>query len=208
MKKNRSTTDKCRIGTLALNWRHTLPAAMAGILMLAGQNWAVAEDMPAPENMRSMTGVELYMLYRNKSWRWPTGAGRMQDEGRIFTAWSGSGSDASWAVGRWIVTDSGLLCLKADWHSKAGTYNDKTCFRHKTDGRMIYQKNEKQETGDWYVFRHAEPEESDEANELVRQDLVSDVLNTLRNPSQQPDQEQAAAELQSLTAEETGGEVQ
>ena len=137
------------------------------------------ELMELPEGVRPMTAVELHALYANESWRWCNGAGYMQDEGRVFKGWSGSGDDATWALGRWTVTDTGRMCLKAEWHNQSGTYNDDTCFRHMTDGQTIYQR--KEPSGSWYVFRHAEPLESDEFAKLVSEDLVSEKLETLRN---------------------------
>lgn len=132
-----------------------------------------------PENARTMTAVELHELYRDKSWQWCDGAAYMQEEGRVFKGWSGSGERASWALGRWIVTDSGRMCLEADWHARTSSSSDRTCFEHMTDGQTIYQR--KEPTGGWYVFKHSEPREDDEFAKLVSDDLVSEKLKTLRN---------------------------
>lgn len=181
--------------------RHAFRAALAGILMLSGSVWAAAEETIVPEGARPMTGVELHALYRDKSWRWPDGAARMQDDGRVLQAWSGSGEDAAWAEGRWIVTNSGRLCLQADWHSREDTFDDRTCFRHMTDGETIFQR--KEPSGEWYIFRHAEPQEDDEFAKLVREDLVSANLEALRNSPQQPD-EDGTPMVQSSNGEAAG----
>ena len=47
-----------------------------------------------PHDARPMTSFELYTLYRDKSWKWPAGAGWLQADGRRFTAWTGSGDKA------------------------------------------------------------------------------------------------------------------
>ncbi|WP_159587469.1 DUF995 domain-containing protein [Chelativorans xinjiangense] len=151
-----------------------LSRVLAGLLMLSGEGWAAAAKVTPPEDARAMTGVELYMLYRNKSWKWEHGAGRMEDEGRAFKAWSESGDSQVWATGRWIVTDQGLFCMKADWHTPTGTYANKTCFKHRISDLTIYQKREP--SGDWYVFRHTVPKDSDEFAKLVSEDLVSSKL--------------------------------
>lgn len=124
-----------------------------------------------------MTGVELYLLYRDKSWRWPNGAGRMESEGRRFVAWSGTGESASWAEGRWVVTDTGRLCMDATWHSQAEAATDRTCFSHRKHGDTIYQK--KEPSGDWYVFDN--PGSQGELEKLVGEDLVSAELKKLKS---------------------------
>jgi hypothetical protein len=131
-----------------------------------------------PAQARAMTATELYMLYRNKSWQWPDGAGRLQADGRRFTAWAGAADKASWAEGRWTVSDHGRLCLKAQWHTVSGTYPNTTCFGHKQLGDTVYQKREP--SGDWFVFKHAAPAD-DEFSKLVDQDLVSNDLERIKS---------------------------
>jgi hypothetical protein len=123
-----------------------------------------------PEKARIMTAAEVYMIFRDKTWEWENGAGRMQDEGRLFKAWAQSETGATWAEGRWSVNNRGQLCLKAVWHSKGAAAEDKTCFSHRIAGRTIYQKREP--AGDWYIFRHAKPAIDDESKRLVDKDLV------------------------------------
>jgi hypothetical protein len=148
----------------------------------------VVFEMPAQASGRSslpppgaqvMSAVELYMLYRNKSWQWPDGSGRMQSDGRRFTAWAGSGLSSTWADGRWTVTDRGRLCFEAKWHSMSGVYPNKTCFRHKQHRGTIYQKREPSQT--WYVFKDPPPTEGGEFSKLVSQDLVSSELERIRS---------------------------
>ncbi|ASY63415.1 hypothetical protein SJ05684_c19730 [Sinorhizobium sojae CCBAU 05684] len=111
------------------------------------------------------------MMFRGKSWKWQDGAGFMRDEGRLFRAWAQDGKKATWAEGRWIVTDSGMLCLKATWHSQGEAAQDKTCFSHRVLDGTIYQRREP--AGDWYIFKHARPVADDEFFRLVKKDLVS-----------------------------------
>jgi len=175
-------------------------------LLLSSESWAAAAaPLTPPVDARPMTGVELYMLYRDKSWKWDDGAGRLDDQGRVFTAWSGSGESEFRARGRWIVTDKGQLCLKADWHTPTGTYPDKTCFSHRIVDRTIYQK--KEPSGDWYVFRHAVPSEGDEFRKLVREDLVSSRLARREtSPQTKPSPEKAPLVTQTLDGAARSGE--
>lgn len=150
-----------------------LCAGMFVAASLLGLNAAAspADDAAPPEGARSLNAGELHALFAGKSWKWQDGAGLMQDKGRIFKAWSGSGDTEAVATGRWSVADSGLFCLKADWKNSSGVYPDTTCFRHKMSGRIIYQKREPD--GPWYVFRHSPSRPSDEASRIVADDLVS-----------------------------------
>jgi hypothetical protein len=156
-------------------------AAVAGLAFLAPAASVQAESFP-PKEARAMTGLELYLLYRDRSWKWADGAGRMHADGRVFEAWADSGDKATWARGRWIVTDSGFLCLKADWHTQTGVYPAKSCFRHKTDGRRIFQR--KEPSGKWYLFRSEVPAPEDEFAKLVAEDLVSAKLETMSSGPQ------------------------
>lgn len=147
-----------------------LLAVLTGMSMLAAQAGA-AEPVTVPAKAKAMTASELYLLYRNKTWLWSDGAGRLQEDGRTFIGWSGTGADARWAEGRWVLSDTGLMCLKADWHGPAATLPNKTCFRHRIYEGTIYQK--KEPSGSWYVFKHATTEDGDEFKKLVAEDTVS-----------------------------------
>jgi len=156
-----------------------LAAAALCLSVLSISGTSHAENSQPPPQARAMTAYEVVVLYRNKSWQWPDGAGRMDAEGRRFTAVSGSGDAASWAEGRWLVTDRGRMCLDADWHSSAGTFPDRTCFSHRLDGDTIYQR--RSPAGDWYVFKHAPAKADDEFTKLVAKDLVSAGLEEARS---------------------------
>ncbi|WP_051094134.1 DUF995 domain-containing protein [Kaistia granuli] len=165
--------------------RATALAAL-GAALLAGP--AVASTAPVaagepPAGSAVMSAAELYVLYGDKSWQWPDGAGRLDSTDRRFTAWVDGEKGKSWAEGRWLVMDSGLMCLKADWHSGQEVFPARTCFEHRIGNGTIYQK--KQPDGGWYVFRHAEAREDDEANKLVSADLVSGRFDELK-PAQPP----------------------
>lgn len=146
-------------------------AALSASLLSFPSIGNAREGASPPAQARPMTAAELYTLFGGKSWQWPDGAGLMETEDRRFSAIAGSGKQSSWAVGRWSVTDGGRLCLIADWHSRAGTHANRTCFRHMIDNGTIYQR--KEPAGGWYVFKHAQTKAGDEFKKLVRADLVS-----------------------------------
>lgn len=181
MTKANCTNKKTRGRCMLQNRLRGVLCALAGLTMLASQGLAHG-DAILPKDAQVMTGVELYMLYHGKSWQWAEGAGRLEDEGRVFTAWSGSGESATWAEGRWIVTDSGRLCLKAEWHTRTGVYPDRTCFSHRIHDGVIYQM--KEPSGAWYVFKNSEAAEGDEFKKLVGDDVVSEKLQSVRNSLQ------------------------
>lgn len=149
-----------------------LVAAVLTVSALAGSaHSAFSQDSVLPADARTMTAFEIYRLYKNKSWQWDDGAGLMEDAGRKFSA-SGDGEKGKFrAEGRWVISDTGLMCLKATWHTGEGAFPAKTCFSHKINGKTIYQKREPD--GEWYVFRHADPRENDAASKLIAADLVS-----------------------------------
>lgn len=152
----------------------TTLAVMAVPMIPAG----AAEPVKLPAQARAMTAAELYVLYRDKTWQWPDGAGRMQDKDRTFIGWSGSGDNTRWAEGRWVLSDTGLMCLKADWYGVQAKQANKTCFRHRIYEDTIYQK--KEPSGSWYVFKHARAADSDEFKKLVAEDTVSAQLAKLQ----------------------------
>lgn len=157
--------------------RMLIAALLLPGLAFSGSGQA-SDNAGPPADARPMTAYELYMLYGDKSWRWPNGAGLMETEGRRFTAFAGSGGERTLAKGRWIVTDAGRLCFKANWNTPSGIYPDRTCFAHLIHDDTIYQR--KEPAGDWYVFKHAKPAIGDEFNALVGRDLVSPELARAR----------------------------
>ncbi|MGG6896699.1 MULTISPECIES: DUF995 domain-containing protein [Rhizobium] len=154
--------------------------AFAIVLGLAtGSNAATAGTAnKVPNGARPMTAVELYTLYRDKTWRWADGAGRMQNIDRRFSAWVDGSGGQSWAEGRWAVTDTGRLCLDATWHAANGQFPAQTCFEHRILGGTIYQKRET--GGTWFVFRHPVTKDTDEAAKLIADDLVSQRLEAMK----------------------------
>jgi|UPI0003F648AB hypothetical protein len=162
------TIDESTMQQKPRRFRRLAVLAMAASL-LAGA--ARAENVAIPSDARPMTALELYTLYRDKSWQWENGAGLMREADRQFSAWVRGEKWNSWAEGRWAITDTGLLCLKATWHTQEGSAPIKSCFSHRIAAGTIYQKREPD--GQWYVFRHAIPQKGDEASKLVAADLVS-----------------------------------
>ncbi|MEI5680676.1 DUF995 domain-containing protein [Mesorhizobium sp. CCNWLW179-1] len=152
-----------------------LTAATSVLLALIGGAYAAtSQEVVLPVEARTMTAVEIHEVYKNKTWRWENGAGRMEDAGRQFNAWADGEKGKSWAEGRWVITNTGLMCLKATWHSRSGAFPAKACFAHMIHDGTVFQKRESD--GGWYIFRHANPQKDDEASKLVAVDLVSERL--------------------------------
>ncbi|WP_164873255.1 DUF995 domain-containing protein [Sinorhizobium meliloti] len=160
----------------ALLGRHFVLGVLPVALFL--WNSPASAEVAVPDNARTMTGVELYMIFQGKTWTWESGAGRMESEDRAFWAWAQSSTGESWAEGRWSVNDRGQLCLMAVWHSQSAAAPDKTCFSHRTLDGTIYQKREP--SGEWYVFIHAKAQAGDEFNRLVSEDLVASKLAAVK----------------------------
>jgi hypothetical protein len=160
----------------ARRWLLRTACVVSGLTMFAGQGSAGANAVP-PANARLMTAWEIYALYNDQTWVWSDGAGRMHSDGRRFVAWAGSDASATWAEGRWIITNSGRLCLKARWQSSSGSHPAKTCFVHKQHRGVIYQRREP--SGDWYVFKHTVSADGDEFKKLTSEDLVSPELERI-----------------------------
>ncbi len=120
-----------------------------------------------------MRAAELAQIYGGKTWRWTEGAGYFAPD-RRFVAWSGSGDAASYAEGRWSVTDAGRMCFKAVWRSKAKPASQRTCFRHRKAGASIYQL--KEPDGGWYIFRSNKKNSADEYNRLKKGDAATEGL--------------------------------
>lgn len=155
----------------------TMYLALAAAAMLGGPGKAAGEELP--DDARPMSAVELHGIYHDRSWKWSEGAAYLRDEGRSFIAWAGTGESTSWAEGRWILTDEGQLCLKGEWHSRTGVYPDKTCFVHQVHEGTVYQRREP--SGDWYTFL---TEDDEESGTLVKEDLVSAKLESIRQALQ------------------------
>ncbi|NZD49165.1 DUF995 domain-containing protein [Rhizobium leguminosarum] len=126
------------------------------------------------ETAKPMSSAEIYRLYNQNSWMWKAGAGYFSAKARRFTAWSRENGSPSFGTGRWFITESGKLCFNADWHAKTGTATAITCFSHRKKGGLIYQKREPD--GQWYVFKSAPAQATDEFAKLRRGDYVRSQL--------------------------------
>ena len=113
---------------------------------------------------------DLQRIYGNRTWTWDEGAGFLNARDRTFTAWTGSGPNASYADGNWFMTPTGNLCFRANWASVTGEGVAATCFEHRTDGARIFQR--RQPDGEWYVFADSPIQPDNEINKLRPGDAV------------------------------------
>lgn len=118
-----------------------------------------------------LNAYEIYRLYADKTWTWSTGGGRFVGEGRRLVAWTSADGIESFAEGRWTADNDGQLCMRAVWTNRQGSAKADTCFDHWKVGELVYQR--RQPDGDWYVFKHAEPQADDEYAKLVPTDPIS-----------------------------------
>ncbi|MHC1551591.1 DUF995 domain-containing protein [Phyllobacterium sp. K27] len=168
---------------------HTITTVIWALAWVSTPASAASLQVSEQPGTRPMMAFEIYNLYKNKSWQWDKGAGYLKDEGRQFSAWAHGEKGATWAEGRWVITETGLMCLNATWHSEPGAFPAKTCFSHRIDNGTIYQKREPD--GEWYIFRHPKSREDDEARKLISTDLVSqqrDSIKTALGAAQLPKQ--------------------
>ncbi|MBA8838664.1 DUF995 domain-containing protein [Ochrobactrum sp. RH2CCR150] len=165
--------------------RFTAVSAALSVLLVAG----VAEAAPKPKTddataklaaaASPMSAQALEAIYAGKTWKWKDGGGFFSADGHKFTAWSQKGKAWSYGEGRWYATDGGKLCMQAYWRNKAsGGGGDITCFQHREKAGVIYQK--RSIGGDWYVFRNNPPKPTDEAQKIVRGDLVGKGLDRMK----------------------------
>jgi hypothetical protein len=145
--------------------------------------FAKAEDEigAAAAKGRVLTVKELNSIYEGRSWRWTDGAGYFGAPNRVFTAWLNKGAKATYADGSWSVSDQGRLCYRATWHAltaKSMAFNNtaSTCFEHRTDDKIIYQRMSPK--GKWYVFSHIPALPADEVQKLQPGDHVSEDYKT------------------------------
>jgi len=121
--------------------------------------------------------ADLYQLYDDKTWLWADGAGFFAKSGD-FSAWTGSGDKASYATGFWWVNDQGVICFDGNWRTKEGANSAITCFSHRTDGKVLYQR--RAPSGAWYVFKSDPVKSGDEFERLKAGDQVEAQLETVR----------------------------
>lgn len=132
------------------------------VLSLAASPAALAGE--PPEKATPLSAWELKILYGGKTWLWPTGGGYLAED-RTFSAWVDDGGSITTAKGKWLVTDRGRLCFEAVWGAGKTASTLTNCFLHVQADGTIYQRNA--DNGEWYVFKHAAPEPTDEFQKLV-----------------------------------------
>ena len=143
-----------------------------------------------PAGARPLSAYELYLLYRETTWPWDSGAAHFFDEGRRFVAWSADERGLSHAAGRYELTDRGSMCLVGRWvglHYPSGrryAVRSRTCFRHVTDGATVFQR--RATGGAWSVLADPEAEEpvlvASEGGEVAaRIAEIEETLEMLRN---------------------------
>ena len=147
------------------------------VLLLAG----AAEAAPQPKaddpvaikaaSAQPLSAEALEALYSGKTWKWKDGGGYFSANRHRFIAWSQKGGAWSYGQGRWYTTNNGKLCLQAYWVNKMSGGGDTTCFLHREQDDVIYQKRSL--GGTWYVFRNNPPRSTDEAAKLLRGDRIS-----------------------------------
>ncbi|WP_313614459.1 DUF995 domain-containing protein [Agrobacterium sp.] len=146
-----------------------LPVLLLSLSMLAPHTaFAVKEVKKSPQ---LLSASEVVDMYKDKTWRWPSGGGRFDSEGRRFTAMTEENGKKSIGEGTWSVDNLGKMCMKATWTTDGMSAKARTCFSHGRLGKVIYQK--RLPKGDWYVFRSAKPRASDEFSKLVKTDSVT-----------------------------------
>jgi len=147
-----------------------LSLSAAALLALSGTFGSAAAQTAPPASATPVTAYELLVLFGGKTWLWPTGGGYMARD-RTFTAWVEEGGARTFGDGRWLVTDAGRLCLEARWGEGKQATSSTTCFQHmQTVDGTIYQRST--DGGDWYVFKHAVENPTDEFNKLTAGNLV------------------------------------
>lgn len=151
--------------------------AIVALVMLTQTTAAASSIAEKAKAARDMTTQELYRVYKNRSWIWKDGGGYFRVSKRQFTAWVGKGKKATVAKGIWYLPDRGKTCFRATWLSTEWSKAERTCFLHRTDGDIIYQR--KLPDGEWYVFKNKPVQSYDEIQKLRHGDYVS--LNYTKN---------------------------
>ncbi len=151
-------------------------AIVTALSLVGGVLGATAGESRATESgTRYLTTEELFKIYHNRSWIWSDGAGYFPNKERKFSAYSGAGEKASYAEGKWFLTWMGKACFRAVWHGAGYQTPKLTCFGHRTDGGVIFQRTEPD--GEWYVFKNRTVMNGDEITKFLLGDYVSDGLN-------------------------------
>lgn len=127
---------------------------------------------------RPMTAAELRKLFSGKTWLWSNGGGYMDPSGRFYAAVGSKRATGSFARGTWATDGKGRMCFEGRWKAQTGSNSAKTCFTHYVKGAEICQRREPH--GDWYVFKHAEAQQSDEFNKIVSGNRISEQFGQVR----------------------------
>jgi hypothetical protein len=135
------------------------------------QETTASVDPAEIERAQPLTAPDLLRIYGGNSWIWGDGAGYFARSPREFFAYVGEGESGSIAKGSWTITDSGRLCMIAQWDSMGSSVDDRTCFAHRQAGQTIYQR--KEPDGEWYVMRATPPAETDEFNKIEEGNAVA-----------------------------------
>lgn len=146
-----------------------LPVLLLSLSMLAPNTMLAAKDVRKSPQLLSAS--EVVEMYKDKTWRWPSGGGRFDSQGRRFTAMTEENGKKSIGEGTWTVDKLGKMCMNATWSTGGTAAKARTCFAHGRLGKVIYQK--RLPMGEWYVFRSATPRRSDEFSKLVSTDSVT-----------------------------------
>lgn len=145
--------------------------ASSVVVAASVMSYSVSAETP-PADARPLSAVELLSLYGDRTWVWAHGGAFFRSGNRTFRAYNEQ--EQTTAEGRFLLTNTGRLCLQADWHSPTGVYEDLTCFRHVRSGSTVYQQREDQD--EWYVLA----QDSQRPQSIVRGDSVSDGFTRIR----------------------------
>ncbi|MDX8480370.1 DUF995 domain-containing protein [Mesorhizobium sp. VK24D] len=136
-----------------------------GQLAFAGAADAAAAKNSAPVEAAAKpkaapTAFELQLLYADRTWNWKNGAAYFSLDRRL-QAWTAGQDKSAVAEGRWLVTDTGKMCMELAWRSKTYTTKpQRTCYSHRIESGNIEQR--KDPDGEWYDFKHAKDDPADE----------------------------------------------
>lgn len=156
-----------------------LAMIVAQPVLAGGPTAATAEEvnLPAVAAAAPLTPAELVLLYAGRTWVWENGAVYFARQGRQLRAWTG-GANASIGQGRWLVTDSGKLCMDAKWQTLAGSTQGRTCFSHHRLGGTTYQM--KDPSGSWYVFQSSPAQPAQEYDKFKSGDTTAATFEKMR----------------------------
>ncbi len=124
----------------------------------AANNAPTVEAAAKPEI--APTAFELQLLYADRTWNWKNGAAYFGLDRRL-QAWTAGQDKPAVAEGRWLLTDTGKMCMELAWRSKTYTTKpQRTCYSHRIESGNIEQR--KDPDGEWYDFKHAKDDPADE----------------------------------------------